>query len=590
MKYSVKIKISRAFAWIRKHVSQRNFIIFSSVVVGMASGVAAVILRETVHFIQHFLTEETYQENFLQFFYPIVGITVSVVLTRLMTSESAGHAITDILYSIAKKSSQIARYNMFSRLITSPFTVGFGGSAGLESPIVMTGAALGANIGNAFHLNYKIRTMMIGCGTAGVISAIFNAPIAGLIFSLEVILVNVSLGNIIPLLISSVTASIISYTLAGNSILFSYTPDSAFQASDTHWYIFLGMFSGFFATYFNFIVHWVEGKLTKIKGFVVQAIVASTLLSILILLFPPVFGEGYAMIRALLDGQPDAFVARSFILGGYHPEWLIVIFMFLVIFVKAFATGLTIGGGGSGGTFAPSLFVGGTFGYLFAAFLNITGVANLSTANFVMVGMCGALSGIQYAPLTAIFLIAELTGGYSLFVPLMIVSAISYSTVTYFNMYSVYTRELVARGDLAIGDDDASVLNKLKLDSLVETDIRQISPDAKLKDMIKLISKSTRNIFAVTDEENKLVGIITLDNVREIMFDEQKQQTVYVSELMERPPAQVEVGEKMTDVMHKFETTQAWNLPVVESGRYCGFISKSRIFGGYRKKLMESLT
>ena len=587
MKYD--LSLDRFFAWRRKNISHRNFIIISSVIVGVAAGVAAVILRETVHAVQHYLTDDTYQENFLQLFYPIVGITVSVVLTRLMTSESAGHAITDILYSIAKKSSQIPKHNMFSRLITSPFTVGFGGSAGLESPIVMTGAALGANISDAFHLNYKTRTMMIGCGTAGVISAIFNAPIAGLIFSLEVILFNVSLGNIIPLLISSVSASIISYLLAGNSILFSYTPDRTFHASDTHWYIFLGMFCGIISAYFNYIVHLVDTKLSRIKGFVTQAIVASTLLSILIILFPPVFGEGYSAIRSLLDGQEDAFIQRSFLLSYLHPAWLVAVFMLLVIVVKAFATGLTIGSGGSGGTFAPSLFIGGTFGYLFAKFLNMMGVAELSTTNFTMVGMCGALCGIQYAPLTAIFLIAELTGGYALFIPLMIVSAISYSTVTYFNTYSVYTRELVARGDLAIGDDDATVLNKLNLNYLVETDIMCIAPDAKLKDLVMLISKSRRNIFAVV-EEDKLMGVIPLDNVREIMFDTKKQEHVFVSELMEIPPATVEEGEKMTEVMHKFESTQAWNLPVLRDGKYLGFISKSRIFGFYRKKLMETLT
>jgi CIC family chloride channel protein len=303
-----------------------------------------------------------------------------------------------------------------------------------------------------------------------------------------------------------------------------------------------------------------------------------------------VFGEGYSIIVGLLKGQEEEIIERSLLLSYYHPEWFVVLFMLFVIFVKAFATGLTIGGGGSGGTFAPSLFVGGVFGYVFAKSLNLMGVAELSTANFAMVGMCGALCGIQYAPLTAIFLIAELTGGYSLFVPLMIVSAISYSTVTYFNTYSVYTRELVARGDIAIGDDDATVLNKLKLNYLVEKDVMCISPEAKLGDLIHMISKSRRNIFAVVDRDKNLVGVIPLDNVREIMFDLRKQESVFMTDLMEQPPAMVEEGEKMTSVMQKFESTQAWNLPVLKDGEYCGFISKSRIFGYYRKKLMETLT
>lgn len=571
----------------KKYISERNFLFMVSGIVGIAAGLAAVGLKSAVHYIHHNFTAEAYDENFYQLLYPIAGLIITVILARILYSPLLGHAISDILYSITKKSSRMAPRKTYSSIVTSAFTVGFGGSAGLESPIILAGSAIGSNIANKLNLSYQTRTLMIGCGTAGVIAAIFNAPITGLIFSLEVILTRVTLASFIPLLISSVSATLVSIILLGDEILFSFRIEEAYSASDIPFYIGLGLICGFLSIVFSYIFHETEHAFEKIKNRILRAFVGGIILSVLIFICPPVYGEGYYSILALLVGQEEFLINRSVLFSQFGSGWLFLAFLIILLFVKAFASAVTIGAGGSGGTFAPSMFLGGITGFSFARLVNLSGMAEVSEGNFALVGMCGVLGGIQYAPLSAIFLIAELTGGYTLFIPLMVASAITHITVSYFNPDSPYVRFLIEKGELVKGSEDEKVLHQLKIDKLIETDLKPVQVDGLLEDLVTVISLSKRNLFPVLNADGGLVGIITLDHVREIMFDAQKRATVSIESLVHEPPDIVDIDEEMEEVMHKFEMTNAWNLPVVKDGKYVGFVSKSRIFNLYREQLIR---
>ena len=573
-------------AWLRKYVSEKYFILLASAAVGIVAGLAAILLKEVVHFIHHSLTSQSYFENYLQLVYPIGGLLLTVVLAKLLYHEEQGHSISDILHSISKRSAILKKSKTYSRMITSAITVGFGGSGGLESPIVLTGSAIGSNIARGLGLNYKTRVLMIGCGTAAVISAIFNAPIAGLIFSIEVILADVRIASFIPLLIASVCANLTSIVLHEDSTLFAFKQVNDFAASDFPYYFGLAIICGFTAVYFTRILLKSEHYFERIENNYKRALVGGSVLTILIALFPAVYGEGYLHISRILNLEETAILKRSLFLHDTDNEWFILAYIAALVLIKILASAVTIGAGGSAGTFAPSLFLGGFAGFAFAKFINLLGIAEISEVNFALVGMCGVLSGTQYAPLTAIFLIAELTGGYTLFIPLMLVSAVAFTAVSYFHVHSPYVRDLIRKGDLVRGSNDQKVLHNLELDKVIETDLKTIHHSAKLADLIKLISTSRRNIFPVIDDDGKLKGVITLDNVREVMFSEAKQQSVKIASLMEQPPDLIQQDETMAVVMRKFETSQAWNLPVVEGGIYRGFVSKSRIFNIYRKELM----
>ena len=589
MAIGLSSKLERALTWRIRYVSERNFVLIISGIVGIVSGIAAVILKEAVHLIHHLLTSQEFSENYIQVFYPLIGLLITVLLAKLLYREAQlGHAITDILYSISRKSSVMGKSKMYSRMFTSAFTVGFGGSAGLESPVVLTGSAIGSNIAQVVNMNYKLRTLMIGCGTAGVISAIFNAPIAGLIFSMEVILIEVSLASFIPLLVASVSATLVSIVLLGEDVIFSFKLVDTFNAFDTPLYIALGIICGFTSIYFLSILNTIEEAFKKIKNDYTTVVVGGFLLSIIILLVPAVYGEGYEIIKALLNNDQAALVQRSIFLDAEEvDDWVLVAYLIAMVFVKAIASSITVGCGGSGGTFAPSLFLGGVMGYTFAKLINLSELAYISQSNFALVGMCGVICGVQYAPLSAIFLIAELTGGYVLFIPLMIVSAISFSTVSYFHPHSIYIRELHSRGEYAVADHDKKILSNLSIDNLIERDFKKVPQHALLSDLVKIISVSKRNIFPVIGADEGLVGIVTLDDVRDIMFDAKKQDKVKITSLMSLPPEFINYGDNMETVVHKFETSQAWNLPVIKEGKYVGFVSKSRIFSVYRKQLIN---
>ena len=476
-------------------------------------------------------------------------------------------------------------------MVTSAFTVGFGGSAGLEAPIVVTGSAIGSNLSNLVHLDYKKRTLLIGCGAAGAIASIFNSPIAGVIFAMEVILTEVTIAQFIPILMASVSGQLVSLMLLGEDVLFSFKLTDSFRTSDTLHFVGLGILCGLASIYFVKGIERTESALQKISGDFGRALTGGLVLALIILTIPPIYGEGYEAIKYLLSGSDERLFERSFFYDYADNTFAIVGLTALIILAKPLATGLTIGSGGSGGIFAPSLFMGGLTGFLFARVSNIIYPGwELSESNFTLVGMCGVMSGVQYAPLTAIFLIAEITGGYELFVPLMVVSAISFSTVNYFEKNSIYTKRLIEKGDLIRHDKDKQVLSLISLKKIIEKDLLTISPDKKLEDLVDLVKQSKRNIFPVVNEGNELEGIVTLDNIREIMFDSELRGRVEVRELMQKVPATVSLHEKMQSVMNKFETTQAWNLPVLDEGKYYGFISKSRIFNAYRTNLRRQST
>ncbi|WP_339606176.1 chloride channel protein [uncultured Roseivirga sp.] len=579
--------LSKFLIWRIRHVSTRNFLMILSGVIGLAGGIAAVILKSTVHYIQTTLSD--FREDvahYLFLIYPLIGIVITSIVADKLLKEKLGHGITSILYTISKKSSIITRIKTYSSMITSALTVGFGGSVGLEAPIVVTGSALGSNIGQLMHLSYKQRTLMIGCGAAAAISGIFNSPVAGVIFSIEVILTDVTIAAFIPLLIASVIGSLVSMLTLGSDVLFSFNLTDPFLASDFPYFLVLGALCGLVSVYFTRLTQFTESVAVKIKNKTGRAIFGGLALGIIIFVFHPIYGEGYDSITTILNGNPEALLKESFFLKNEDSTLYLILFCLGILLIKPVATGLTLGAGGSGGIFAPSLFIGAITGYIYSQTINFLGIGKtLSISNFTLVGMCGVMSGVLHAPLTAIFLIAEITSGYTLFLPLMLVSAIGLSTSRYFEQYSFYTGRLIKAGDLIPHDKDRQVLSLIKMEKLIENDLLTIHPQKTLGDLVALVRKSKRNIFPVVNEKNELQGIITLDDIREIMFDPASQKNIIVAALMHKPPATVSTNDKMEEVMTKFEKTGAWNLPVIKDNKYLGIVSKSRIFNAYRTKL-----
>ncbi len=582
--------LHKFLVWRIKHLSDRNFLIFLGIIIGILSGIAAVTLKWAVHFIARLLMENEIFESqkLLYIVYPFIGILLTVLISKYILKEHLGHGITNILYIISKRSSIISRAKMFSRMVTSAITVGFGGSVGLEAPIVVTGSAIGSNIGRLMHLGYKKRTLLIACGGAAAISAIFNSPIAGVIFAIEVLLTDVSISIFIPLLISSVVGSLTSHSLMGSEILFSFKLKDEFTINDVPFVVLFAAFAGLLSVYFTRTTFFIERQIEKVKNRISRAAIGGIGLGIILIFLHPLYGEGYSTIETILEGRADSIFADSIFFEGINSNLFLVLLMIAVMLVKPVASALTIGSGGSGGVFAPSLFIGGIFGFLFATIVNmISGEPTLSVSNFTLMGMSGVMSGVLHAPLTAIFLIAEITSGYTLFVPLMLVSAIAYSTTVYFEPYSLYSKSLAKTGDLIPKDKDKLVLSIINLNKIIETDLLKISPLATLRELVVLVRSSKRNIFPVVNEDGSLSGIVTLDDIRQIMFDTELYDTMLIEEIMHSPPASVSSQENMQSVMHKFESTGAWNLPVIDHGVYVGFLSKSRIFNTYRNKLRK---
>ncbi len=575
--------------WRVGHIRQRQFVLMLSLVVGVATACAALLLKYLIELIHNLLKDGlvTGGYNFGLLLFPVIGILLSGLFIRYVVRDDIGHGVTKILYALSKKNGRIKPHNMYSSVVASAITIGMGGSVGAESPIVLTGSAIGSNIGRMFNMEHRTLMLLVGCGSAGAIAAIFKAPIAGLVFVLEVLMFDLSMGSLLPLLVSSVTAATISYLVTGTDSLFSFASAHEFSLSSIPYALAFGVLAGLVSLYFSQTMHWFETRFARVKSPWVKFVLGGALLSLLIFLFPSLYGEGYDTINAILDMNCD----DSVILEGsiFQKSGLLLPYVMLVILTKVFASTATNAGGGCGGIFAPSLFLGCLTGFMYGEIANIIiPEAGLSAQNFALFGMAGLMSGIMHAPLTGVFLIAELTGGYSMFLPLMMVSIMSYLTVRVFQKHSIYSMRLAQKGELMTHHKDQSVLLLMSMTDIIETEFKPVRPDMYLGQLVKTIARSKRNLFPVVDDDGRLVGVVSLESIRNIMFRPELYKRFKVQKLMELPPARLSVKDNMDTVMRQFDETGAWNLPVEdEDGRYMGFVSKSKIFGAYRDVLLE---
>lgn len=575
-------------AWRERHIKESRFLYLLALVVGILCGFAAQLLKYFIHLISGFLNAHISDTsaNFTYLIYPVAGILIVTLFVKYVVKDNISHGVTRVLYAISQRKSRLKKKNCYASLVASSITIGFGGSVGAEGPIVFTGAAIGSNIGQAFRLSPKILMILVGCGAAAGIAGIFRAPIAGMLFTLEVLMIDFTGATVMPLLISSITGATVAYVLEGYSAEFFFSQSEPFFTRKIPYVILLGIVTGFISLYFTRMMMTMEGFFRKIRHTWLKIIIGGLILAGLIFLFPPLYGEGYGAINQLLEGNVGSIVNGSFFYVDRDSVWFIALYIGLIVLTKVFATSATNGAGGVGGTFAPSLFVGAMAGFLFAYILNNLDLGiDISNKNFALMGMAGVMSGVMHAPLMAIFLTAEMTGGYELFLPLLIVSTLSYMTIKLFEPYSIYSMRLAQKGELMTNEKDQAVLTLLKIDNLIEKDCKVVHPEMSLKEMVDVISESHRNIFPVTDSEGTLVGIVLLDDIRNIMFRPDLYRKMTVSRFMSMPPARIEVTQSMEEVMKIFDNTNAWNLPVVCNGKYVGLVSKSKIFNSYRKVL-----
>ena len=578
----------RFLLWREKHVNDRTFILFVAFLVGIFGGLAAIVLKVAIHFISTALTSRVNISvgNYVYIILPAIGVVLSALFVRYVVKDNISHGVTRVLYAISQNKSRLKRHNIWTSVVASSVTIGFGGSVGAEGPIVFTGAAIGSNIGQLFRMSPRTLMILVGCGAAAGIAGIFKAPIAGMLFTLEVLMLDLTAVSVMPLLIASITSATMAYMYTGYDFEFFFIQSEEFYMAKIPYVVLLGVFCGLVSLYFTRAMNMMENFFHRFKNPWTKTLIGCLILSALVFIFPPLYGEGYGSIIGLLNGDPSSIVNGSLFYGDRNQVWFIILFIALIILTKAFATSATNGAGGVGGTCAPSLYGGCMAGFRFAYVANLIGFDTaLSTKNFALIGMAGVMSGVMHAPLMAIFLTAELTGGYDLFLPLLIVSTISYGTIKIFEPYSIYTMRLAKRGELLTHEKDKAVLTLLKMDSVIERDFFEVRPEMSLKDMVDTISRSNRNLFPVVDDGGRLLGVVLLDDIRNIMFRPDLYRKMYVNKFMAIPPAKIEVGESMDKVMKIFDDTGAWNLPVVENGRYIGFVSKSKIFNSYRRVL-----
>lgn len=581
--------LSRFLKWRLRHVSNKNFILVLAVIIGITVGLAAVIIKEAVHLIRTLLTQGFSADlhNVFYFVYPAIGISLAVLFLNRVLKARVGHGIPTILHAISSTNGSISSHNMFSSVITSALTVGFGGSVGLEGPTVATGGAIGSNLGKLFHLSYKQIILLIGCAAAGAMAAIFKAPIAAIVFVLEVIMLDLTMSSLVPLLLASVTASMTSFLFLGTDVLYDFEIETAFQMKEVPLFILLGIFCGFVSVYFTRMYVGIGKLFDKMKKKSTRLIIGGLSLGVLIYIFPSLYGEGYEAINGGLAGEFD-FVFDNPILDSFSGNsWILISLVGLVLFLKVIATSITFGAGGIGGIFAPSLFTGMTAGVFFALVHNQIFTTDIDPINFALVGMGGIIAGVLHAPLTAIFLIAELTMAYELFFPLMITATISYATIRIFEPNSVYHIQLARRKQLFTHDKDKIVLKLMQVDKLIERNFDTVRLDASLGDLARIIATSKRNIYPVVDDENHFYGMVVLDDIREIMFRTDLYDDTFVRNLMIRPLVTIIPGEGMESVAQKFHESGKYNIPVLENNKYVGFVSRARVFSSYRQLLRQ---
>lgn len=588
--------LQRFNEWREKNIKLKRFVLILSFVVGILTALAACLLKFLIEWIKEFLTEnfDITGVNWLYLVYPVIGIFLTGLFVRHIVKDDISHGVTKILYAISRKQSRIKRHNTWSSLIASAITIGFGGSVGAEAPIVLTGSAIGSNLGSAFRLEHRTLMLLVGCGAAGAVSGIFKAPIAGLVFTLEVLMIDLTMGSLLPLLVSCVTAATLSYLIMGTEAMFEFHMDEPFLMERIPAVMLLGILCGLVSLYFTRSMNWMENIFRKYSNPYIKLLLGGAMLSVLIFLFPPLYGEGYDTIGLLLNGTNnqdwDMVMNNSIFYGDGR---LLLLYLTLIVLFKVFATTATNGGGGCGGTFAPSLFLGCITGFVFAHFCNGYELApvisdDIPEKNFALLGMAGLMSGVMHAPLTGVFLIAELTGGYDLFLPLMMVSVSAYLTIIIFEPHSIYSMRLAKKGELLTHHKDKAMLTLMNIESVVETDFEKVHPEDDLGEMVKVISKAKRNMFPVVDGRGVLLGIVILDDIRNIIFRQELYHRFLVGRFMVTPPARINIEDSMELVMKKFDDTNAWNLPVVDSeGKYRGFLSKSRILNSYRQMLVD---
>jgi CIC family chloride channel protein len=563
-------------------------LVLASILVGIISALAAIVLKTFVH-LMHYIPEYFFRESGNHLWYlllPVIGILLTVLVVRVFFKGMMEKGLGSILFSIVRRSGRVEKNKMYSHIVTSGITIGFGGSAGLEAPIVITGSAIGSNIATRLGFGDKERVLLLACGAASGIAAVFNCPIAGVIFAIEVLLTDITIPLFIPLLISTATSIIVSKLLYRGQLFFLITNDWYYHAIP--FYILLGVICGLLSVYMTRVSLYIEDKMETKKENYLKALSGGLLLGGLIFLFPPLFGEGYTTVSSLLSGSFQDIVNNSLFISFRDNPWVLLIIVLLIILIKPIATALTLGSGGNGGIFAPSLFTGALAGFGLAFLVNLTGISTLHINNFVAVGMAGIMAGVIHAPLTAIFLIAEITGGYVLFVPLMIVSAISYFISRYFEPYSIYTKKLAQKGHLFTGDKDSNVLRQILLDDLIETEFIPLLATDKFGKLIEAFTKSNRNIFPVVDDENNFVGVIQLDNVKELLFRPELHENLTIGDIVTWDVLSIEAGENMEVVMTKLENSNLWNIPVTRKGKYIGFVSRSNVLSFYRRILKKT--
>ena len=580
--------------WIKGDHTSKQILIMLSLMVGICSGLAAFILKWLIDAIKHLLTYQINisSANGLYFLYPIIGIILAALFVRYIVKDDIGHGVTKILYAISRKRGRIRPHNRWTSIVASSLTIGFGGSVGAEAPIVLTGSAFGSDLGKRFHLPHNHLMLLVGCGAAGAVAAIFKAPIAGVMFVIEVLMLDLNMLSIAPLLVTSLTAVCVSYALTDTDPMFPFLLEKQFSIDTIPGCIVLGIICGFVSLYFTRAMNWFEGVFAKINRWWLKYIIGAAILGLLIFFFPAMYGEGYDVIGQLInEASPSEIMHNTLFLGS---DSNLLIYLTLVLVLKVFASTATNGAGGCGGVFAPTLFLGCIAGFIFANIwddslgLSLGKEGFLSVKNCALYGMAGLMSGVMHSPLTAIFLIAELTGGYGLFVPLMIVSLTSYVLIRAFEPHSIYAMRLSRKGQLLTHDKDKAVLTLLHLDSQIETDYVPVTSDKDLGQLVQAVIKSHRNIFPVVSKEGQFLGVITLDSIRKYMFRPELYHQYSVQSFVKDPPCMLCTNDTVKTAIQKFEETKAWNLPVIdEQNRFVGFVSRSGLFQSYRNLLKE---
>ena len=585
--------ITKFLIWKYKHLTSQQFIYIVSIIIGLLSGLAAVTIKNFTHLIQDTFEAgiiHTYHEAFY-FIFPLIGLLLTLLIIKYVIKHRVSHGIPSTLHAMSKKKGIMERYKMYSSIITAPITVGFGGSVGLEGPTVATSAAIGSNVSRLFHLNQASRTLLIGAAAAAAMSSIFKAPIAAIVFAIEIFSLDLTLVSLIPLLLSSVSAILTSYFFLGDDSILRFELNDKFTLVDTAYYIVLGISCGLISVYFSKVYFTISDFFSKFANPYKRLLIGGLGLGVIVYFIPPLFGEGFKTINDLLNENVNEVFSQNIFNLTTENNWWIIVFLIGLVLFKVVATSITFGAGGVGGVFAPTLFTGSVTGFAFALIFNTLHISNhqLSLGNFTLVGMAGLMAGVLHAPLTAIFLIAEITGGHELFIPLMITSAIAFLITKKYIPFNIYAAELAKKGELMTHDKDKNVLMLMDIDKVIETNFISLNPEMTLGYIAKqAVAKSSRNNFPVVDQENQYLGVLLLDDIRGIMFDQTLYDTVTVNELMHNSPEVIDYKkDTMKKIMKKFQDSSAWNLPVVKNGKYMGFISKSRLLTAYRRKLIE---